>query len=201
MSDAIKTKECSKCKEIKEVSEFYKCHGICKYCIYLSHQEPEYKAYQSKYRKTNSCKQSQAKHHKTQKYKDTQKRFKKSEKYRIYMIKYRQTEAYKIGNYKKQRRYATLFPEIRAVHQAIHRVVKSGRLPDPTKLVCIYCGNKAKQYHHPNGYDKEHRFDVVPTCYKCHVHIHHYGLSSSGTKPVTEPSIIVLSEVPEETEP
>ena len=201
MSEPIKPKQCSKCKEIKPIDNYYKHSGICKNCIYLSHQTPEYKDYQAKYRKTEGCKKSQAKHRKTQKYKDTQKRHRQTTKYRETIKRLHETEQYKKKAKEKRIKYDSTHREIRAVHQATHRAVDSGKLPRPDTLICHYCGNPAIQYHHHNGYDKEHRFDVVPVCCKCHKHIHHYGLSSSGTKPVTEPLNMVLSEVPEETEP
>ena len=182
MAEPMITKQCSKCKQVKPIDYFYKDitrkdghENSCKSCTYLDHQTPEYKKQQAKYSKT-------------QKGKDSQTRYKQSEKSRVQACI-------------RGKKYSTLHPEIRAVQVAVYRAVKSGRLPDPTKLVCIYCGNKAKQYHHPNGYDNEHRFDVVPTCCRCHIYIHHYGMSSSGTKPVTEPLAMVLSEVPEDTEP
>ncbi|GAG26296.1 unnamed protein product, partial [marine sediment metagenome] len=27
---------------------------------------------------------------------------------------------------------------------------------------------QAEQYHHPNGYEPEHWFNIIPICIKCH---------------------------------
>ena len=46
--------------------------------------------------------------------------------------------------------------------------VKFGRLPHPTELRCVYCGEQAREYHHYLGYAKKFRYSVFPTCAGCH---------------------------------
>ena len=173
MSEPIVTKRCYKCKQVKSISCFHKDNS-------------------TKDGRRNMCKHCVYLSHQAPKYKKQQAK---------YSTKYKHSDKYKTQHRKGSRKYGALHPGIKAAQMAVSRAVKSGRLPNLITLICLYCGNKAKYYHHPNGYDKEHRFDVVPVCCKCHMNIHRYGLSSSGTKPVTEPLNMVLSEVPEETEP
>lgn len=53
---------------------------------------------------------------------------------------------------------------------AIRRAIKKGILPKVNTLMCSNCKvNQAEHYHHHNGYDKEHRIDVIPVCQKCHL--------------------------------
>ena len=59
--------------------------------------------------------------------------------------------------------------------QARHLVnmgVKHGFRPNPNDLYCSLCGHKGTdrrhEYHHICGYSKEHHYDVLPLCSKCH---------------------------------
>lgn len=55
---------------------------------------------------------------------------------------------------------------------AINRDVRQGLRPNPNSLFCSLCGHKGKdrrhEYHHTCGYGKEHFYDVLPLCSKCH---------------------------------
>lgn len=56
---------------------------------------------------------------------------------------------------------------------AVYQAVKSGKLQPASNFSCSVCGEKqATMYHHPNGYDPEHRLDVVPVCNPCHYVVH-----------------------------
>ena len=59
--------------------------------------------------------------------------------------------------------------------QARHLVnlsVLSKFRPNPNDLYCSLCGHKGEdrrhEYHHICGYSKEHHYDVLPLCSKCH---------------------------------
>lgn len=181
------TKRCSKCKEIKSVSEFYKrkisrdgLQPICKTCRLK--EEKEYyqtekgkvvnrkanKKYQKtkKGRKTN-CK-AVARYFKTKKGKATQKRFYESEKYKAGQKRYRHREKGKANIKRWSRRYYNQYPERIKARGIVCYAVKTGRLPRPNTLQCHYCPAQAEQYHHRLGYAPEHWFDVVPICRKCH---------------------------------
>lgn len=50
---------------------------------------------------------------------------------------------------------------------AVHRAVKSGKLN--RSCICEKCGIDCKtEAHHLNGYNQEHRLDVVWLCRNCH---------------------------------
>lgn len=51
---------------------------------------------------------------------------------------------------------------------AVNLAVRRKDLPRADSLLCIQCGERAKEYHHHKGYAEEHWFDVVPTCKVCH---------------------------------
>ena len=154
------TKRCSKCKEIKPLSEFStdrsRKDGLqfhCKKC---------YSQYSKQYRQTEKGKdvhkRATCKYSKTERGKTTQKRYEQSEK----------------G--KAQRRnsachYHARHPQkIKAV-QAVNNAIYAGKLPQPDTLQCHYCPARAKEYHHYKGYAPEHWLDVIPVCKKCHTHI------------------------------
>lgn len=52
--------------------------------------------------------------------------------------------------------------------QAVNRAVLHGKIPRVSSLKCDKCGNSAQHYHHYNGYEKEHWFDIIPLCTICH---------------------------------
>ena len=84
--------------------------------------------------------------------------------YRRALRKYRQSNKFKIVC----KRYRIVHPERYGAHMAVHYAIKVGKLAKATTLKCIYCLKQARQYHHHNGYENEHRLDVVPVCLECH---------------------------------
>jgi hypothetical protein len=42
------------------------------------------------------------------------------------------------------------------------------KFPSASTKMCLHCGKQAKDWHHHRGYDRAHRFDVIPLCKKCH---------------------------------
>lgn len=51
----------------------------------------------------------------------------------------------------------------------VNRTVRRGLLPPAWSMVCDACDEaQAAHWHHHNGYDKEHRLDVIPLCLDCH---------------------------------
>lgn len=52
---------------------------------------------------------------------------------------------------------------------AVNKAVRSGKLPPPDTMVCDSCDEAlAAHYHHFNGYEREHWFDIEPLCTECH---------------------------------
>ena len=54
----------------------------------------------------------------------------------------------------------------------INQDVSQGLRPNPNDLFCSLCGHKGNdlrhEYHHVCGYGKNHHYDVLPLCSKCH---------------------------------
>ncbi len=58
--------------------------------------------------------------------------------------------------------------EAKAAYWAVTRAVQTGLLPPATSMPCAGCGRPARGYHHPRGYDADHRLEVVALCGRCH---------------------------------
>ena len=54
---------------------------------------------------------------------------------------------------------------------AVHRAVRSGKLPQVSTQKCFRCGNQAQDYHHP-FYTKADLLNVFPLCRVCHKAVH-----------------------------
>jgi len=54
----------------------------------------------------------------------------------------------------------------------INADIEIGLRANPNELHCALCGHKGDdmrhEYHHPMGYAKEHHYDIIPLCSKCH---------------------------------
>lgn len=89
---------------------------------------------------------------------------------------YRQSERGKEVMKKSYQKHAQSHPERVKARIAVRGKVvniKTGNgLPHPTELNCAECGKQAQEYHHHNGYDKEHWLDVIPLCAACHTSVH-----------------------------
>lgn len=59
--------------------------------------------------------------------------------------------------------------DFKNAHQAVKRAIETGKLPPIDSVICADCGEaKAEEYHHTNGYEKEHWLNVTPLCLSCH---------------------------------
>lgn len=137
-----KMKTCSKCKETKSLSEFYKSRrskdgrqGYCKSCV---------KAYQQRFKGKAAISD------------------------RVVQKAYHQNERGKAA----MKRFYARNPNYRKATHAVYCAVRAGRLPRPDTLQCHYCPNPAQQYHHWHGYEPECWLDVVPACVECHTKEH-----------------------------
>lgn len=50
----------------------------------------------------------------------------------------------------------------------VNQRVRFGRMPKACSQSCVKCGSQAAHYHHYNGYEFAHRYDVEPVCAPCH---------------------------------
>ena len=152
MSQVIVTKPCSKCKEVKSITHFYRQHtskdghhNQCKQCrnVYLV-----------AYRKIHA-----------QRY----------EQYlKIYSMGYRQTPRGKAAQSRGAKQYSKNHPDRRKAHDAVHHAVEAGCMQPAMSYMCKYCPESAEQYHHPS-YAKPDWFVVEPVCRKCHIIIHNFN--------------------------
>ena len=139
MPETIISKRCSKCKDIKSISEFHKyrkgkdrLQSYCKTCEAI---------YQTKYRKTAKGRTAHCKANK----------------------KYNTSKKGKVADKSSNARRPN---QIKAVN-AVNHAITAEKLPRPNTLECYYCFEKARQYHHPS-YAPEHWLDVIPVCRECH---------------------------------
>lgn len=190
MAEQIITKKCSKCKEIKPLSEFYKnrskkdgYHFDCKICQKHYRQTDKGKKVQKRYLQSDKGKVSRRKiikryersqkgretirlYRQSEKGKNTKKRYEHSEKGKAAHTRYKQS----VKGKDTAEQYHLSHPDWRKAHSAVRYAIKNRKLPPVNSLKCA-CGNQAAQYHHHKGYAPEHWLDVVPVCIKCHNHL------------------------------
>ena len=149
----METKQCSKCKTKKPLSEFHKNRVMadgyanqCKVCFNGTHkryrQSAKYQETQADYVTTEGGKSVRAKAN----------------------SKWKKTESGKAS-------YASYYLHHKDRSRARGRVfdaVRSGRMQPASDFLCK-CGQSAIEYHHYLGYSDEHSFDVIPLCKPCHI--------------------------------
>lgn len=147
-------KRCSKCKQTKLVSEFYRnramADGYANQCVVC------FKETHKKYRESDKGKERDARYRSTDEWQEI---------HRKASQKYKGTEASKAS-------YASYYQRNKQKFRARGRVfdaVRSGRMQPATAFPCVRCGQSALEYHHHLGYDDAHSFDVIPLCKKCHI--------------------------------
>lgn len=180
-------KQCSKCKEWKDESEFHKdkrtrdgVYPQCKICknkrtreYFRSEAGKEYnKSWQKRFRQTEQGKEYYKKYANSEKGKETRKRFEQSKKGKAKASRNRRSEKYKARHRVANRQYQINNPEKINAQSAVKLAVEKGKLPHVSTLSCVKCGNQAVHYHHHNGYTQQSKLDVIPVCAKCHSIIH-----------------------------
>ena len=60
---------------------------------------------------------------------------------------------------------ARRYPERRKARERVKDAIRRGDLVPVKERQCIDCGEPAKRYDHPRGY--ENALDVEPVCYRC----------------------------------
>lgn len=152
MSETIQTKRCSKCKNLKPFSEFYKDgtkkNGRRSQCIICG----------KIYLQTNKCKKAA---------RDRAAKRARSIEGQENMKIYRQSGKGKKAQRRRTSRYENKNPHKIKARTEVKKAIINNKLPHPTTLQCS-CGEQAQQYHHHKGYSPEYWLDVVPICIKCH---------------------------------
>lgn len=67
----------------------------------------------------------------------------------------------------------TQYHKVRA-REVVRKAVSRGKIPRAKNLKCDWpsCDKNADEYHHYNGYEKEHWFDIQPLCFEHHGVVH-----------------------------
>lgn len=160
-SEALALKTCTKCVESKPLSHFYqyrtgeragKYHPRCRECQTLAAR----KNYADDPRGTEK-----------QRLKMRAQRDANPEKHR------ERSRVHATSNPESKRASAAKAKvanrERTRAHNAVYRAVRRGLLPPPDTMVCDSCDEAlAAHYHHFNGYEREHWFDIEPLCTECH---------------------------------
>lgn len=163
MDSDIPTKRCSKCGEVKPISEFNRAvnrkpgslQSWCKPCKAAA-------------RKLTYAKNVEMERERGRRY--AKKRRTLSAE-RHYSIKgtWNRNHRDKVNAWNRQRKFSS--PTHYQAVYTVSNAVKLGVLPSAKTLVCRKCGAQAEQYHHWS-YEPEHWLDVVPVCVECHREIH-----------------------------
>lgn len=166
MSDEIISKQCTKCKEVKPVSEFYKHprykDGYRRWCKACD------KADVVRWRKTPNGKVLR---------KQQVKKYRETDKYKRCYDHWHHSEKGLLFRQENRRKHRL---EIRA-RRAVAQAVKHGTFPSAKQFQCT-CGKQAEDWHHYTGYEGKHRWEVVPVCGSCHVMIHRLMSSNKNTE-------------------
>lgn len=154
----MKSKKCTKCKEIKPFSGFSKNKATtdgfqcwCKGCKLAWQQSPIGKASKKK----NSAKYYQA----------NKEQIKKSE------AEYRKTPNGRVNQLRGSTKHRLKYPDRYKARNKINNAIQDGNIPPVKTLKCSKCPSQAEQYHHYLGYTEEHWLDVIALCRPCHDHL------------------------------
>lgn len=165
-------KICNTCKQSKPLNEFSKRtaskDGLsykCKQCTidYCKQWRSNNPSYHQRWHTANAekvCKQSKVY------YTDNKKGIKERNK------QYKRDNAKSILEYQRNRR--ALYPKQHKANGIINNMVQRGHMQPASTHICLWhnCKEKADDYHHYLGYEKQYRRDVVPLCRLHHNRIH-----------------------------
>jgi len=146
MSEAIVTKTCSKCKQVKPLDSFGIKKGTSDGLTFRCKTCNEYMRY---YKQTE----------KNQRWRE---QYKQSGKALACSRKRDRSDRGK----QSRRDFHGRHPERRKAREAIKRAVDKGLLPPAKSCIC-QCGKAAAEYHH-ESYAPEDRLVVIPVCIQCH---------------------------------
>jgi len=166
MSETIITKTCSKCKQVKNISEFYPrkdrpgCfRPWCKDCCHKDNISDKSRKCKIKYAQSDIGKITQKRY---QKLYCTSEKGRESSRKRGYRYHHSVKGIARRKAYQQTNKYKARLKVCGAV--------LAGNLPNIKTQTCK-CGKQAEHYHHPS-YAPEHWLDVVSLCQDCHFAIH-----------------------------
>lgn len=184
-------KQCAECEAVKPLSEFRKESrrkdghtGACSDCINARIQRyratPKGKAFKAesdkRYQQTEqgraNARKRVAKWQQTESGKEVRRKYERTAKVKAKRKAYFQTEKGKEVKRISAKKCYDANPEKVKAWNALNNAVQRGKFPRPSGQ-CSRCDQPATEYHHHNGYDEKHWFDVIPVCKMCHEAEHH----------------------------
>lgn len=136
----------------------------CKTCKAIRRRTPQYRERMRIHSRTEQWKKANKRYQRSEKGKAADRARKSTPDGKERLRRYRQSEAGK----RVERRVLDKYPIHRKARTAVYNAVRDGKLPRASMLQCSRCLGQAQQYHHHNGYEKEHWLDVIPLCISCH---------------------------------
>lgn len=155
-------------------------NSYCKDCRHIQRTSPEAREKDRRYPATEKSKARNKLYKQSERGKAAEKRWATSPRGQVIRRAYRTSEAGKLAI---QREYAKNPLRFKA-KTALAWAVRSGKIPRISTQICVYCERQAQQYHHYNGYEKDHWLDVVPLCISCHSAFRNQPVSRTGSPPV-----------------
>ncbi len=173
MDETIITKRCSKCKQIRPLSNFHrdksKKDGHCFSCNICACKR------RKKYRNSEKGKTIIKVWEKSESGKALRRHYQKTEQYKAYQSRYRNSDFGKASIRASVKKYSKRFPLHIKAKGAVYYAVKIGKLPKVKTLQCYLCFKSAQQYHHYLGHEPQYKLDVLPMCIMCHRKLHRLG--------------------------
>lgn len=165
-------KRCTKCQELKPLSEFYKDtkarDGLayrCKICT-----KKKVRDYNQDHR--DEIAQRKAQRYQVNRETVRQQHAKYYQANREEVIKkskiYATTPEGKEGKKKYVQKYRAANDTKVKAHRKVNHAIEKGKLPKASTQKCARCGDQAREYHHHKGYEPEHWLDIEPVCARCH---------------------------------
>ena len=186
MAEQIISKRCSRCKQVKPLSEFYKDKGRkdghacgCKNCNMKSQKaycltEKGRKAV-LRYVTSEKGHAASTRYVSSEKAYITRSQYQKSNKGKLTHKRYEQSLKGRKNRCAASHRHREKYPYQEPAKWAVKYAIETGKIPPPSECSCLICGQKARDYHH-KSYAREHWLDVIPLCRQCHIDIHNgYG--------------------------
>lgn len=156
-------KQCTKCKEWKQFSDFYKNRSRrdgydsrCKKCANEAQKACNRSEILKRYNASEKGKAAREKYHSTPKGKGATEKYRDSGKYKEITREYRKA-------YRRQH------PDRASAHDKVTDAIRAGKLLPANNYQCYLCKNQAMHYHH-DDYSKP--LEVKPVCPQCHADIH-----------------------------
>ena len=158
-------KTCAECEKVKPIEDYYlhatgRRESYCKECARAFGREQYHADHEAMKARNNAYRQR------------NKEELSAKERERRADPAYREQCAQELKEWRsRNREHVAAYnrsPQVNA-RSAVNKAVRSGKLPPAWAMVCGICQEaQGAEYHHYNGYEPEHWFDVEVTCTECH---------------------------------